>query len=55
MLGDLFRAVVNTATLPLTVVADIVTLGDVGGEERGTFTTRKLEEIAENLDDVTRD
>lgn len=46
MLGSLFKAVVNTALLPVAVVADIVTLGEAEA------TAEQLEAIADNLDDA---
>lgn len=51
-LGKLFSAVVKKATLPLSVGADIITLGGGNG---GSFTKRKLEDIEEKLDEVTED
>ena len=50
-LGKLFTAVIKTATLPLSVAADIITLGNVGNGE--PYTARKIEAIAEDLDEVT--
>jgi hypothetical protein len=45
LFGALIRTTVNVVTLPVSVVADIVTLGDAGGDEAGTYTTRKLQQI----------
>lgn len=45
-LGKLFSAIVKTATLPLSITADVVTLGQAGK------TKKKLEEIEEKLDEV---
>jgi hypothetical protein len=53
----LFRAIVGvvieTATLPLAVAADIITLGDVGGTE-GTFTSRKIEKIKDEASEADK-
>lgn len=54
-LGKLFKAVVNTVTLPVAVVKDIVTLGGVATDEPKCFTSQKIDEIEENLDEVTED
>jgi hypothetical protein len=51
MLGKIFKAVVDTATAPLSVAADIITLGNVGSDE-GSFTKRKIEQLEEDLDDI---
>lgn len=51
LFGALVKTVVNVATLPVAIVADVVTLGDVCGEDRGTFTTRKLQQIKDEASD----
>jgi hypothetical protein len=51
-LGKLFKAIVDTATIPLSVAADAVTLGNSMG--RQSYTKSKIEKIAEELDDVTK-
>ena len=49
----LFSAIVSVAvdvvTLPLSVAADVVTLGNVGSPE-GSFTARKIEQIKEDAE-----
>jgi hypothetical protein len=49
-LGKLFEAVVDIATLPVSIAKDVVTLGNFGDE---TYTKRKVEKISEELDEVT--
>lgn len=51
-LGKLFKAVVDTATIPLSVAADVITLGGAA-TDNGSYTKNKLEKIAEELDEVT--
>ncbi len=53
MLGDIFRAAVNVVKLPISAAADIVTLGGTA-TDRDSYLLENLEEIAENLDDVTK-
>ena len=47
-LGSLLRAVANTALLPVNIVLDAVELGE------NKRTKENIEEIADNLDEVTK-
>jgi hypothetical protein len=49
-LGKLFSAVTKIVTIPVSLGADVVTLGNFGDK---SFTKRKLEKIKEDLDEVT--
>lgn len=49
-LGKLFKAVVDTATIPFSAAADVITLGKYG---EGSYTKDKIEKIAEELDEIT--
>ena len=54
-LGKLFKAVVDIATLPVEIVKDVVTLGAEKAMEDEFFTERKINKIAEELDEITED
>lgn len=43
--STLVKTVVNVATLPVAVVKDVVTLGNVTNTTDGTYTEQKLEQI----------
>lgn len=47
LFGQIVRTVINTATLPLEVAKDVVTLGGVCTGEDKTYTRKQLEKIAE--------
>ena len=51
-LGKLFKAAVGVVVLPIAVVKDVVTLGGVASDH-GSYTKEQIDEIADNLDDVT--
>lgn len=44
-----FDALVSTATLPLAVVADTLTLGGLTNGEKKPYTLQKLDKIVEDL------
>jgi hypothetical protein len=48
-LGDIFRAAVNIASLPADIIKDVTGLGEYKDN-----TAARLEEIAENLDDIPK-
>jgi len=52
-LGKLFKAVVDVATIPVSIAADVVTLGNAMGGE--SYTKKKIEKIADELDEVTEE
>lgn len=43
--GQIIRTVVNVATLPVSVAADVLTLGGIVTEEPGPYTVQKLQQI----------
>lgn len=49
-LGKLFKAFVNVVELPIELSKDVFTMGNFG---EGTYTKKKIEEIEDNLDEVT--
>ncbi len=51
--GKLVKAAINTATLPLSVVADVVTVGNVLDGE--PFTKSKVEKILKDLEEAGDD
>ena len=52
-LGKLFKAVVNVVTIPLAVTKDVFTLGGVATGKDQSYTKDKIEEIEDNLDEIT--
>lgn len=52
VITGLARAVVKTAVLPVTLVADTVTLGGELSGERKSYTGRMLESIGEDIKDM---
>ena len=53
-LGSLFKAAVGVVTLPVAVVKDVFTLGGVSTKGKlETYTKDQIEQIADDLDDVT--
>jgi hypothetical protein len=55
ILGNLARAVVGTVTLPVSAVADVVTLGGVLSEKRTTYTVDRVRDIMAALDKAARE
>jgi hypothetical protein len=52
MFGKLFKAVLNTAFLPVEVVKDVVTLGGTLNGEDETYTGKRLEKIQDQIDEA---
>lgn len=50
MFGNLLKAVVGVATLPVSVVADAVTLGGVLTDRNRTYTGKNLSQVVKNLE-----
>ena len=50
--GTLFELTVDVVKLPVAVVADVVTLGGAA-TDRGSYIAQNLEEIKEDLDEIT--
>ncbi len=53
--GSLLKTVIDTATLPVEVVKDVVTLGGVTEGESQTYTGKRLKRLADDLEDVSDD
>ena len=55
LLKGLTETVVKTATLPVTIAADVVTLGGVETDKKGdqTYTGDMLDSIGRSLEEMT--
>lgn len=51
LFGALVKTVVNVATLPVSVAADVVTLGGDSVDGGKTYTQKKLEQIKREADE----
>lgn len=49
MFSNLAKAVVNTATLPVAVVADVITFGGSFTDKDKPYTVTQAEEVYKNL------
>jgi hypothetical protein len=49
----LVQTAVNVATLPLDIVADVMTLRGIATDEKKSYTAQKLEQIKEEADEST--
>jgi len=54
MLESLAKAATAVITIPVAVVADVVTLGGVAIEKDQPYTINAISDFMENLNDVTR-
>lgn len=52
MIGNLIRATVKTALLPVAVVADVVTMGGDYVDGGDTHTGRAVRKISNELDQI---
>ena len=51
-IGNLFKAIIKTVTLPVNIGADILTMGvNKFTNERKFFTEKKIDDIAELLNE----
>lgn len=55
ILGSLLKTVIDTATLPVDVAKDVVTMGGAMTERQEPYTVSKLKEIDRDLRDVADD
>lgn len=53
ILTSLTKAAVGVATLPVSVAADVLTLGGLSTDEKTPYTVQKLKRIGENIDNAT--
>jgi hypothetical protein len=51
--GSLLKTVIDTATLPLDVAADIVTMGGAMNERQEPYTVSRLKEIAGDVESIS--
>ena len=49
MFNNLFKAVVGVVTLPVDLVADVVTMGGLLTDRPGTYTAKKASDIVKNI------
>ena len=55
-LGNLFKAVIKTTVgLPIAVVKDVLTIGIKKVEDGEFFTEEKVDEIADELNKITKE
>ena len=57
LLGNIFGTIIDTATLPISIIKDVATMGGELTDNNGTYTQEKIEKIGEdfkNLDDNLR-
>jgi hypothetical protein len=54
MLGDLMKAAVGVVTAPITIAADIVTVGGILTGKDETYTGAQAEQVIDNLENATR-
>ncbi len=52
LFDSLAKAVVNVVSLPVTVVADVITMGGALTDEEIPYTAQALEDLLENLQDA---
>ena len=52
MFGKLLKAVVQVVEIPVAVVKDVVTLGGVATDKRQPYTSEKIDEIKQTLDEM---
>jgi hypothetical protein len=52
MFGKLLEAAVKTVCLPVTVVADIVTIGGALTEKDEPYTLTQIKDIAQDIDEI---
>ena len=52
VLGKLFAAGIRTATLPISVAADVLTLGGAVNDHGQTYTYEKIKKIADDLSEA---
>lgn len=55
ILGSLLKTVIDTATLPVDVAKDVVTMGGAMTERQEPYTVSKLKKIDQDLGEVADD
>ena len=54
MFDNLLRAAIGVVTLPVDVVADVVTLGGALTDKKEPYTASKARSVMKNIDEATR-
>ena len=54
-LGKLVKGVIDTALVPVAIVQDVATLGGALTDEKEPYTTKKLKEVKEDLEEAGED
>jgi hypothetical protein len=54
MFGSILKAAVGIVTLPVDIVADVVTLGGSLTDKHKPYTAEKLGDVMDNLADATK-
>ncbi len=50
--GKLLKTVVDVATTPIAVVADVVTMGGAVNDKRTTYTGDKLRQLGDDVSEI---
>jgi hypothetical protein len=53
ILGKTFKTLIHTATSPIDVAKDVVTLGGVLTDEDEPYTKKKLSKILEDIEELS--
>lgn len=53
VLKGLTKAVVSAATLPIDIVADVITIGGTMTDQEKPYTAKKLEKMIDGIDEAT--
>lgn len=54
MLESLTKAALSVVTVPVAVVADVVTLGGAITDQNQTYTGKAVSDMVQNLEDATK-
>jgi len=54
MFDSLFKAALSVVTIPVSVVADVATLGGALTDKEDTYTGKAVSDLVENLKDATK-
>ncbi|WP_156356022.1 hypothetical protein [Sphingomonas sp. Leaf22] len=54
MFGNLMRAAVGIVTMPVDVVADVITLGGALTDKREPYTASKARSVMRNIEEATK-
>lgn len=53
--GKLLKTTINIATSPIDIVKDVVTLGGTMTDQDKSYTSQKLEELDNNLEEIKKE